>query len=130
VTLDELRAAIAALPAICEFAHERSPDRTMPCDALCMQKRVLELLDSALRHAKAEGRPQWQPIATYPKSLDYALLVSPAHGRVVGAHVVGDVWHLVGVGAVTSESERPTHWMPLPDPPTVSGSDRPDSERP
>lgn len=61
--------------------------------------------------------PPWQPIASYPAGRPYVLCFSSAHGRVVGAHVTGDVWHLVGVGAVTSESERPTHWMPLPDPP-------------
>ena len=56
---------------------------------------------------------QWQPIETY-RGDDYVLLLSSAHGRVIGGHVTGDVWHLVGVGAVTSPSERPTHWMPLP----------------
>ena len=59
----------------------------------------------------------WQPIETASNGDEYALLYSPAHGRVIGAHVVGDVWHLVGVGCVTDASERPTHWMPLPDPP-------------
>lgn len=60
---------------------------------------------------------EWHPMETYPGTKDYVLLISPAHGRVIGAHVSGDVWHLVGVGCITSESERPTSWMPLPDPP-------------
>lgn len=62
---------------------------------------------------------EWQPIETAPASPEgaYLLLNSPAHGRVIGAHVIGDVWHLIGVGTVSSASERPTHWMPLPDPP-------------
>lgn len=68
----------------------------------------------------------WQPIETYQGN-DYALLNSPAHGRVVGAHVTGDVWHLVGVGAITGESERPTHWMPLPAAP--KGADRIQEEK-
>lgn len=59
----------------------------------------------------------WHPIETAPTDGRYMLLNSSAHGRVIGAHVAGDVWHLVGVGAVTSASERPTHWMLLPDPP-------------
>ncbi len=65
-------------------------------------------------HPPADARP-WLPIETYPlDSTDYVLLASPAHGRVIGAHVTGEVWHLIGVGAVNSESERPTHWLPLP----------------
>lgn len=61
---------------------------------------------------------QFRPIETFDDSRrDYVLVYSPAHGRVIGAHVGGDVWHLVGVGCVTSESERPTYWMPMPNPP-------------
>jgi hypothetical protein len=62
-------------------------------------------------------RQTWQPIEGHAGWPNYMLLLSPAHGHVIGAHVTGDVWHLVGVGTVTSESERPTHWMPLPDAP-------------
>jgi hypothetical protein len=68
--------------------------------------------------------PGWQVIETAPKDGTYMLLVSPAHGRVIGAYVVGDVWHLIGVGAVTSASERPTHWMPLPELPSSASTDR------
>lgn len=60
----------------------------------------------------------WQEIATAPDG-PYLLLASPAHGRVIGAHVTGDCWHLIGVGVVTSKSERPTHWQPLPSPPVA-----------
>lgn len=70
----------------------------------------------ALKKHLATSAEGWQPIATMA-SMDYVLLASPAHGLVIGAHVTGDVYHLVGVGTVTSESERPTHWRPLPDPP-------------
>jgi hypothetical protein len=67
----------------------------------------------------------WQPIDTAPNDGSYLLLLSPAHGRVIGAHVTGDVWHLVGVGTVTSESERPTNWMALPDPPKADDAAEP-----
>jgi hypothetical protein len=66
---------------------------------------------------------KWRSIETYIDSAgdrNYVLLYSPAHGRVIGAHIAGDVWHLIGVGCVSSPSERPTHWMPLPDFPSVS----------
>ncbi len=72
---------------------------------------------SAAASLREPPQEPWQPIATYGTRCDYVLLNSSAHGRVIGAHVTGDVWHLVGVGAVSSESERPTHWMPLPSPP-------------
>lgn len=81
--------------------------------------RIRHLIEKA-PPASAPPAPEpqgWQPIATYGEREDYVLLCSSAHGRVIGAHVTGDVWHFVGVGCVTSESERPTHWMPLPAPP-------------
>ncbi len=65
-----------------------------------------------------QAEEPWQDISTYSGHA-YELLFSPAHSRVIGAHVTGDVWHLVGVGCVTNRSERPTHWMPLPQPPTA-----------
>ncbi len=73
----------------------------------CVRALLVDLL-------AAEG---WRDISTYPKDAEYRLLYSSAHGQVVGAHVTGDVWHLVGVGAITDASSRPTRWMPLPAPP-------------
>lgn len=67
--------------------------------------------------AQTSAPSGWRPIETAPTDGTYVLLVSPAHGRVIGAHVGGDVWHFFGVGAITGKSERPTHWMPLPAPP-------------
>jgi hypothetical protein len=42
--MTDLRAQIEQLPLICDFARRCSPDRTAPCDATCMRKRILALL--------------------------------------------------------------------------------------
>jgi hypothetical protein len=72
--------------------------------------------ESAVRHAKAEGRPQWQSMESAPKHRN-VLLYADWHSP--------EIW----VGRWWDAGVR-TLWMPLPDPPEVSGSDRPDSERP
>jgi hypothetical protein len=79
-------------------------------------ERLAEIVALTETVATLRQQLQWQPIETAPKDGTYMLLVSPAYGRVIGAFVVGDCWHLIGVGVVTSESERPTHWLPLPNP--------------
>lgn len=92
-----------------------SPDNALIallCDAVRVKRELVALYESG-----APPAPGWQPIDTMPADGSYVLVVSPAHGLVIGAHVIGDVWHLVGVGTVTSGSERPTHWMELPSPP-------------
>ncbi len=97
-------------------AVERTDDHTQWFDAIA---RLHRALPNALREPP---QAPWQPIETYGDRSDYVLLNSSAHGRVIGAHVTGDVWHLIGVGCVTSESERPTHWLPLPSPPAPQDS--------
>ncbi len=107
---------------------QRYVDRCMlygPTDALRehlhLAGRCADDLEAALLAVDApppQAEEPWQDISTYSGHA-YELLFSPAHSRVIGAHVTGDVWHLVGVGCVTNGSERPTHWRPLPAPPTV-----------
>jgi hypothetical protein len=62
----------------------------------------------------------WQPIETAPTDGYEALVYSPNHG-VVCAHMSQTTgkWfaHVTGDAGVTM-SDTPTHWMPLPDPPT------------
>lgn len=59
----------------------------------------------------------WQPIETAPMKTD-VLVYAPRWGRkplvVQAANPTGGQWWARGVGAV-----RPTHWMPLPAPPTA-----------
>jgi hypothetical protein len=35
---------ISALPLICEMASKLSPARTAPCDAICLRKRIVALI--------------------------------------------------------------------------------------
>jgi hypothetical protein len=111
---------------------------------------------SALRHAKAEGRPQWQPIETAPRSEGRRKVidvwcVTDDHesakfyfgasmsgvkdqmlwqGRVTDVYWRDGAWRPVCGLQLHALTVTPTHWRALPDPPEVSGSDRPDSERP
>lgn len=86
-----------------------------------LPKNIPFAWDRLLAHVAAlSAEKGWQPIETAPMDGTYMLLVSPAHGRVIGAHVTGDVWHLIGVGTVTSASERPTHWIRLLDAPPAT----------
>ena len=117
--------ARVVVSCLCPNGHGQMQDdgpyaggRSWKCAVCGIERMWPDPVEAALRgaspHPPADARP-WLPIETYPlDSTDYVLLASPAHGRVIGAHVTGEVWHLIGVGAVNSESERPTHWLPLP----------------
>ncbi len=113
---DELEAALLAVDApqveICPHCGRPRTDH----DSACEFERFTAL--AAVDAPPPQAEEPWQDISTYSGHA-YELLFSPAHSRVIGAHVTGDVWHLVGVGCVTNRSERPTHWMPLPQPPTA-----------
>jgi len=133
---------LAAVEKFVTHAERCDVDACAECDVNINQLRLARKVWLASEHKRLSSETAsrvvadppgvvpltWQPIETYSGS-DYVLLLSPAHGRVIGAHVTGDVWHLVGVGAVTSTSERPTHWAPLPDPPkTVARAERSEQE--
>jgi hypothetical protein len=67
----------------------------------------------------AEPRQGWQPIETAPKGWDGTqLLVADDQGRINRAFWYGSLedghWMMVG------GQWEPTHWMPLPDPPTAA----------
>ena len=67
---------------------------------------------------------EWQPIETAPKAEGSAFL---AWCPVWRAHVVlfvqdGHLWMPIGVeGHMAPRGAKPTHWMPLPDPPKDAG---------
>lgn len=76
---------------------------TPPCPAC---QRLEELV--------AERAREWQPMNTAPKTIGaYALVFS--HGSTFRARLCIDGW---SASPGLLEQLRPTHWMPLPDPPT------------
>jgi len=76
---------------------------------------------------------QWQPIETAPKHLDIEdvkvldaqppiLLYCPDDGRMHVAYwerYQNQGWTTPDIDSVVLESGEPTHWMPLPPPPSV-----------
>ena len=65
---------------------------------------------------------EWQPIETAPKDGTTVLLFSPGYGRWLGSHTGKPVWYCSKIGdrdipPPKSEISKPTHWMPLPEPP-------------
>ncbi len=128
LTPDDRRAIVAAiakwnarLALWCSLPNEHDECESV-VEMICA---IREEMDAVLALPQLAG-DGWLPIESAPKDGGaYVLLMSPAHGKVIGAHVTGDVWHLVGVGCVTSGSERPTHWIPLPPSPPLAGDAEP-----
>ena len=68
-------------------------------------------------------QPQWQPLETAPKNGEYILMYRK--GLVNSARWKGDMWGGDGWCYEFAENlangftdNMPTHWMPLPSPPT------------
>lgn len=74
----------------------------------------------------------WQPIETAPKDETVVLLFIPDFGggddnpcMITGFHDGYDGPHRIGAGWTSNDMARvatggsPTHWMPLPQPPTA-----------
>ena len=61
---------------------------------------------------------EWEPIETEPKNRKKVLLLCTIDVQVVAQFIKGKGWRVSWDG---SEPYRPTHWMPLPDPPTRVG---------
>jgi hypothetical protein len=64
----------------------------------------------------SEQEKGWQPIATAPKDADVLSLYSTGEGVHPG-YWAGDCWVGVETQSLTSGQIKPTHWMPLPEPP-------------
>jgi hypothetical protein len=63
---------------------------------------------------------EWQPIETAPKDREEILVgvQSDQHFFRYVAYWTGDAWTVWGDMDAT-RSVKPTHWMPLPSPPSV-----------
>ena len=75
----------------------------------------------------------WQDISTAPKDGTPVLLYSPeaaGKGRWVGRYNSAPNWHCVKIGDKEMPPPKPnnpgtpTHWMPLPEPPSKLDQDR------
>jgi hypothetical protein len=91
---------------------EYSPDGPFPPHAY-------ELLAGAWDKIFAAQRNQWQPIETCPDDVREALLLAGTY------RFVGERWPSDGISdGVWMDGEyimhKPTHWMPLPEPPKVT----------
>jgi hypothetical protein len=67
----------------------------------------------------------WQPIETAPK--DRWILAAEASWEpgvydAYAAHYHSDGYWMARCGQYVTQSPEPTHWMPLPDPPSLSNS--------
>lgn len=60
---------------------------------------------------------KWQHIDTAPKDGSEVLLCSAWHQIVIAWFKVGE-WHYSFGRNATWPEDYPTHWMPLPEPPT------------
>ena len=61
----------------------------------------------------------WQPIETAPQNVDVLVLLG---GEVFSGAFNGGHWEFPyadyhGCGCCSGINDRPTHWMPLPEPP-------------
>lgn len=66
--------------------------------------------------------PKWRPISTAPKDGTYIIVYRPKFDGGYIPRVGIDYWSekLHGVWAKSRKDTPPTHWMPLPDPPSVT----------
>lgn len=101
-------------------------DAIIGCDARIEgdPTKGIAIIATALRAAREEGRPKWQTIDTAPRDGTYVLLggfvVPSATAQANGSKTTWDygigvyLWDDKWTGFVGS---RPTHWMPLWEPP-------------
>lgn len=111
---------IAALEAERDEARMAA---TQLLTALGAEKDWLALAKSALAtvtQEREEARARWQPIATAPKDADVLLLYLDGSGVLPG-YWEGKRWLACETSGLTGGGwhTEPTHWMPLPDPPSV-----------
>lgn len=55
--LKELTDHMRRLPLLCERAQQCSPERTAPCDALCMRNRAVALIEVYVQSQVQSDQP-------------------------------------------------------------------------
>ena len=92
-------------------------------DTICQQLRELAKQDARIAELEGLLEREWQPISTAPKDRTTVLLMCPMPvDDVMWGHWVKhlDSWF---DGSGTIPLHCPTHWQPLPNPPTQGASD-------
>lgn len=77
-----------------------------------------------VNHPNRSKQPKWQPIETAPRDESWVILYGDYMGEpraVLGFWGYGEDWFdsEAASGSLTAFGWRPTHWMPLPSPPTT-----------
>ena len=125
---------ICGKPATCIGEYETCTDIEEPaCDACCGHgcedgncRPIAEWVIATLKEQAASqpAETRWQPTETAPKDgRDVLLYAVSEHGEVndgvcIGHRLDREDWELVGGGLF-----EPTHWMPLPLPPSEKGAE-------
>ena len=62
----------------------------------------------------------WQPIETAPKCVRVLVALMPRGELLFGCCVMDEGENYIWTDDETGQFIKPTHWMPLPDPPQVT----------
>ena len=104
-TIKALSAKVASLST-----HETCACSIDTPEDVCMHHSP-EVMRLRKRVAEFEAARQWQPIATAPDEQAVLLYISASHYIAIG-YYDGETWQLES----GPTDEKPTHWMPLPEP--------------
>lgn len=98
--------------------EEIEPEETARRDLAEIMERHGPALKAALSGSKGDG---WQPIETAPRDGTLILVFAPGTSRL-GDLICPCAWH-PDAGFCVCELREPTHWMRLPDPPSLNPED-------
>ena len=92
----------------------------MPSSATEAIAKHPALAEAAIQELQAQLQSQWQPIETVPRDSRARLVWCPDRQNIYAVSYQGRRgWLIFGGGVLTQE---PTHWMPLPPPPSPEGA--------
>lgn len=106
-----------------DLEFERSDTRMTPDGVLFVRKSLLERVERELAKAERElaelrERTRWVPVSERlpDQSHPWVLITNPITGISPASFDGVDFWY-DDERAVLFDPYRPTHWMPLPEPP-------------